>query len=74
VRFSLSRAEFRELIDLRKLHGCGEDWGEGENRVYWRPDCEDNYVGAGRKFLPWYLLGGRALIRHDRQASARESP
>lgn len=60
VRFALTRAEIRELIDLRKIRGCGEDLGDGEVRTYWRPDCEDNIVGRGRLFLPRYELKGRA--------------
>lgn len=62
LRFPLTRAEFRELIDLRKLHGCGEEWGEGEMRTYWRPDCDDNIVGRARHLLPRYVLNGRALV------------
>jgi hypothetical protein len=61
VRFPLTRVEFDELRDLRKLHGCGEEWGNGEMRTYWRPDCDDNIVGRGRRILPRYKLKGREL-------------
>jgi len=61
VRFTLSRVEFRELRDLRRVHGCGEEWGAGDVRQYWRPDCDDNVVGLARKILPLMSILGRAL-------------
>jgi hypothetical protein len=61
VYFPLSRVEWNELRGLRAAHGFGEELGGGELRIYWRPDCDDNVVGAGRRVLPKLLMRGRAL-------------
>ncbi len=62
LRFTLSVSEFEELAELRKAHRCGEDWGTGEERIYWRPVCSDNFVGLKRKCLPLIFLRGKASL------------
>lgn len=60
VRFPLTLDEWKELRVLRETHGEGEEWGEGEERIYWRSKCEDNVVSIHRR-LPRLILRGRAL-------------